>query len=87
MTMIQFGQNNLGTPIGTPVNVTAYTVSGQAIYSYTYDATAFDLYANGVLMIQGSDYTTATGNYTFATTPTNSTTVLVQQTFARAGAA
>jgi hypothetical protein len=63
-----------------------YTVSGQAIYSFTYNPLSFNLYANGVLLVQSSDYTTATGNYTFTTTPTNSTTALVQQTFARQGA-
>jgi hypothetical protein len=87
LTMIQFGQNNLTTPIGTPVNVVTFTINGQSLYSFTYDANAFNLYANGVLQIKPSDYTTATGNYTFTSTPTNSTTVLVQQTFSRTGAA
>lgn len=87
MTMIQFGQNNLTTPIGTPVNVVTFTVNGQTLYSFTYDANAFNLYANGILQIEPSDYTTATGNYSFTVTPTNITTVLVQQTFSRIGAA
>lgn len=87
LTIIQFGQNNLTTPIGTPVNVVTFTINGQSLYSFTYDANAFNLYANGMLQIEPSDYTTATGNYTLVATPTNSTTVLVQQTFSRIGAA
>jgi hypothetical protein len=86
LTVIQWNGNNLGVPIGSPANVFNYTVSGQAIYSFTYNPLSFNLYANGVLLVQSSDYTTATGNYTFTTTPTNSTTALVQQTFARSGA-
>lgn len=84
---IQFSKNNLNQPTGLPSNVTAYTVTGQILYSFNYDSLAFNLYANGVLLKQTTDYTTASGSYTFAITPTNSTTILVQQTFARTGAA
>lgn len=87
LTMIQFGQNNLTTPIGTLVNVVVFTINGQSLYNFTYDVLAFNLYANGVLQIEPSDYTASTGNYTFTVTPTNSTTALFQQTFSRAGAA
>lgn len=86
MVMIQFGSNNLTTPIGTPSNVLRYTATGVTLYSYTYDPLAFNLYANGALLKQGADYTTATGSYTLSNTPTNSTTTLLQQTFARNGA-
>ena len=79
--------NNLGTPTGSVLNAVAFTVASQATYSYTYIASYFDLYANGVYLIQGSDYTTASGSYTFAVTPDNTSTVLLQQTFAGAGAA
>jgi hypothetical protein len=37
--------------------------------------------------LSSGDYTEGSGNYTFTSTPTNSTTVLFQQTFARIGAA
>ena len=87
LTVIQFSENNLTTPTGTPVNTVRYTVNGQALYSFVYIADAFDLFANGVYNIQGTDYTTGTNTYSFTITPNNSTTVLVQQTFARAGAA
>lgn len=87
MVMIQFGQNNLTTPIGTPANVLRYTSTGVTLYSFTYDAMAFNLYANGALLKKGTDFTTATGSYSLASAPTNSTTTLLQQTFARTGAA
>ena len=85
---IQWSMNNLTTPTGTPANVVAFTASGTATYSFIYaSASGFDLYANGVFMQQGVDYTTATNTYTLANTPTNSSTILVQQTFARVSAA
>lgn len=87
MTMIQFGQNNLTTPIGTPANVLTYTVIGQSTYSFSYIPQGFNLYANGLLYEQTVDYTTATGSYTLANSPTDNTTVLVQQSFSRQGAA
>jgi hypothetical protein len=86
MVMIQFGSNNLTTPIGTPANVLRYTLAGVTLYSYIYDPLAFNLYANGALLKQGADYTTATGSYSLAIAPLNSTTSLLQQTFARTGA-
>jgi hypothetical protein len=87
MTMIQFAQNNLGTPAGSISNVLRYTASGVTLYSFNYDPNAFNLYANGCWLEQGVDFTTATGSYSLTNTPTNSTTTLLQQTFARAGAA
>jgi hypothetical protein len=87
MTAIQFGQNNLTTPIGTPANVLTYTVIGQATYPFNYIPQGFNLYANGLLYEQTIDYFTAKGSYTLANTPTDNTTVLVQQSFSRQGAA
>ena len=85
---IQWSSNNLGTPTGTPSNVVAFTASGTATYSFSYaSAAGFNLYANGLYLDQGVDYTTATNTYTLANTPTNSSTVLVQETFARVSAA
>jgi hypothetical protein len=85
---IQFSANNLGTPTGTAANVVAFTANGIATYSFNYaSALAFNLYANGLILIQGTDYTTATNTYTLSNTPNNSSTVLVQQTFARVSAA
>jgi hypothetical protein len=87
MVMIQFNQSNLGTPIGNPSNVIAFTVNGQASYSFTYDPLSFDLYANGCILEQSVDYTTAVGSYVLTSIPTNNATVMVQQTFTRVGAA
>jgi len=87
LTIIQWNPNNQGVPNGLPTSVTAYTSNGVAVYSYSYTSSYFDLYGNGCLYVQGTDYTTATGSYTLVPTPNNNTTVLVQQTFDAVGAA
>ena len=87
LTIIQFAMSNLSTPVGTPVNVLAFTQAGIATYSFPFTAHAFDLWANGVELGAPADYTEGSGHYTFTTTPTNNTTALFQQTFARVGAA
>jgi len=86
MTIIQWSPDNLGQPNGFPNNIVAFTVVGQTVYTYSYDVNAFNLYSNGVILLQGTDYTTATGTYQLAETPTTTSTVMVQQTFARTGA-
>ena len=86
MTVIQWSPDNLGQPNGFPNNIVAFTVVGQTVYTYSYDANAFNLYSNGVILLQGTDYSTATGTYVLSNTPDNNTTVMVQQTFARTGA-
>jgi len=87
LVIIQLSQNNLNTPSGSPQNLVAFTVDGQLTYSFAFVANALNVYANGVLFKNGTDYTEGTNNYTLATAITNITTVLLQQTFARAGAA
>lgn len=87
MTIIQFANSNLDQPIGSFANVVTTTATGISLYSFNYNANAFDLYANGCLLKTPTDYTTATNSYTMTVTPTNSTTNLVQQTFASSGAA
>lgn len=87
MVMIQFGQNNLGTPIGSLSNVVTYTSNGQVTYSYTYTANSFNLFANGSYLEQSVDYTTATSTYTLTVAPLNNTTNLLNQIFASAGPA
>jgi hypothetical protein len=86
MTIIQWLPDNLGQPNGFPNNIVAFTVIGQTVYTYSYDANAFNLYSNGVILLQGTDYTTASGTYVLANTPDTASTVMVQQTFARTGA-
>lgn len=84
---IQFAGNNLNVPIGNMANIVTYTANGIATYSFNYNANAFDLFANGLLFKPTADYTTATNSYTITPTPNNASTILVQQTFASAGAA
>lgn len=88
-TIIQFAHNNFGVPSGLPSLISTYTVNGQAVYSFSYEADAFELYGNGCLYVPGAgnDYITATGTYTLNPTPNNNITVLSQQTFSRTGAA
>lgn len=86
-TILQFAPNNQGVPNGLPASVSTFTVSGTALYSYSYTPAYFEIFANGCYYDQGVDYTTATGSYTLVPTPTNNTTVLVQQTYNASGAA
>lgn len=86
LTIIQFVPNNLGTPAGDPTAVVTNTVVGQTQYFFSYQAASFNLYSNGALQVQGTDYTTQTGAYTLSNTPDTITTVMVNQTFARTGA-
>ena len=86
MTIIQWTPDNLGQPNGFPNNIVAFTVIGQTVYTYSYDVNAFNLYSNGVILLQGTDYTTASGAYVLTNTPDTTSTVMVQQTFARTGA-
>jgi hypothetical protein len=87
LDIIQFTGNNLTTPTGSMVNMLAYTVIGQAGYSFTSIANALNVYANGALLVNGTDYTSTTTSYTLTVTPANNTTIMGQQTFARYGAA
>ena len=89
LTIIQMVNNNFGVPAGLPSLVTTFTINGQAVYSYSYEPLAFELYGNGCLYVPGSgnDYITGTGTYTLNPTPDNNITVLSQQTFSRTGAA
>ena len=87
LMIMQWSPNNLGVPNGNPVNITTNTVPSQATYSFNLDPNAFNLFLNGTLLDAGSDYTTATNQYTLTVIPTTHLSTLQQQTFARAGAA
>jgi hypothetical protein len=89
LTVIQFANNNFGVPVGSPAIITTNTVSGQTVYSFSYNPLSFELYLNGCVATSGAgnDYITGTGTYTLVATPTNNTTILSQQTFNRTGAA
>lgn len=86
LDIIQWSPNNLGLPNGNPINESFNTNIGQTVYAFSYDPLSFNLYENGVSLLQGTDFTTATGGYTLANSPTNNTTILMNQTFARTGA-
>ena len=87
LQVIQWTANNLGVANGTPVNVDVYTTIGQTNYSFSYNTNAFNLYNNGVLQVNSTDYTATSGSlYTLSTAPLVNTNLLVQETFARTGA-
>ena len=86
MQVIQWTNNNQSQPNGHPQNFNTYTVIGQTIYPFTYDPNAFNLYNNGVLLLETVDYSVTTGSYTLSQTPTSTLNILVEQTFNRTGA-
>jgi hypothetical protein len=87
VTSIQFAENILTTPAGASQTGTTNTVVGTTNYSFSYDVNAFELYLNGTLLDQGTDYTTSTGVYALSYTPDTNSTVLQQTTYQRTGAA
>jgi hypothetical protein len=87
LQIFQFAPSNLGTPAGLNALSTINTAIGVISYNYSYDTNAFELYNNGCLLVMGTDFTTASGSYTLAVTPTSNLNVLNQQTFSRTGAA
>jgi hypothetical protein len=86
LQIVQWTPNNLGVANGTPVNVDAFTVIGQTVYNFNFNASAFNLYSNGVILTNTLDYTEATNQYTLANIPSTIDTIMVQQTFSRTGA-
>ena len=87
VTTVQFAENILTTPAGSSQTGTTNTSVGTTNYAFNYDANAFELYVNGTLVDQGTDYLTSTGVYALAYTPTTNITVLQQTTYQRTGAA
>jgi hypothetical protein len=87
LLFLEWSPNNLGVPNGSPVNISLNTTPSQATYTFGLDPNAFNLFLNGSLLDSGSDYTTATNQYTLTVTPTTHLSIMQQQTFARAGAA
>jgi len=86
LQIIQWTPNNLSVANGTPVNVLINTVIGQTVYSFPYDPLAVNIYENGCLLLESTDYTVGANTYTLANTPTTTLSTLLQQTFARTGA-
>lgn len=86
LEVVQWANSNLGLPVGLPVNVDIYTNVGQTTYPFQFNPNAFNIYKNGVMLLQGTDFTTGSGTYTLANSPTTNLNILVQQTFTRTGA-
>jgi hypothetical protein len=86
LTIIQWSNNNLNVPNGTPINQSVNSTIGQDTYPFSYVANALNIYQNGILLDQDTDYTTAFGEYTLSNTPTDVNQILLQQTFNRTGA-
>lgn len=86
LTIIQWAQNNLDVPAGTPVNEVTNSIIGQDTYPFSYVANALNIYQNGVLLDADTDYTAGFGEYTLSNTPTDINQILLQQTFNRTGA-
>jgi hypothetical protein len=86
LSIIQYTPNNLGTPVGNPVNLDTTTIIGQTNYSFVNNPLAFNLYQNGVALVQGTDFTDTSSGYTLINTPIT-IDLLTQQTFARTGSA
>jgi hypothetical protein len=87
LTVIQFSENNLSVPCSNVGNALATTIEGITEYAYANNPLAFELYSNGCMLANGSDFTNTGSLYTLSTTPANSYTVLQQQSYARVGAA
>ena len=87
LSILQWAENNLGVPTGTPINVVRNTIIGQDTYPFSYVAGALNIYQNGVLLDYDTDYLAGFGEYTLATVPTDNRQILLQQTFDRTGAA
>ena len=87
IAIYQWANNNLNIPAGTAINVVTSSIIGQAAYPFSYVANAINIYQNGVLLDDVTDYTAGAGQYTLANTPTDINQILLQQTFDRTGAA
>lgn len=86
LTIIEWSPNNLSTPSGDAVNILINSIIGQTSYAFSYTTGALNLYMNGVLLTQGTDYTATSGGYVLANAPTTVIETQLQQTFARTGA-
>ena len=86
LQIIQWTNNNLGVPNGSPSNIDVYTTIGQSLYPFTFNPLAFNLWNNGVLLLETVDYSVTAGSYTLAQTPNSNLNILVEQSFNRTGA-
>lgn len=89
MTFIMFSENNFGVPASNVTNTVAYSINGALSYVFPSNPLAMEIYANGVLLAQGTglDYTATSSGYNLVQAFNNNFTLLNQQTFARIDAA
>lgn len=87
LTVIQFSDSNLTSPIGNQTSQSTGTIIGQSTYNFNLDQDAFELYYNGSLQVVNSDYTLNSGSYTLTVAPDSSLGTLQQTTYQRNGAA
>jgi hypothetical protein len=87
LAIYQWNNNNLNIPNGAPINVVTNSVIGEDTYPFSYVANALNIYQNGILLDDGTDYTAGFGDYVLANTPTDVNQILLQQTFDRTGSA
>lgn len=85
LTIIVWSLDDKSQPNGNPLNIAINTVIGQTTYNTTFDPLAFNLYNNGVLLVDANDYTVGVNSYTLASTPTSTLNTLLQQSFTRTG--
>jgi len=86
-TFIQFAANNFGVPASNVTNTVTYSASGAITYPFPNNPLAMQVYANGMILINGFDYTANSAGYNLTQSFPNNFTLLNQQTFARIGAA
>jgi hypothetical protein len=86
-TFIQFAANNFGVPASNVTNTVSYSASGAVTYPFPNNPLAMQVYANGMILINGFDYTANSAGYNLTQSFPNNFTLLNQQTFARIGAA
>jgi len=88
-TVIQYAPNNLAVPACNIINTLTYSIAGSTAYTFNSNPLSMEVYANGVLLSKGAgyDYTATATNWLLSTAFPDNSTLLVQQTFARDGAA
>lgn len=86
LTVVQFNDNNQTVPIGNQTAVSTNAVVGVSLYNFALNPSAFELYYNGPMLAETSDYSLGSNSYTLAAAPTVAG-VILQSTYARTGAA
>jgi hypothetical protein len=87
LSIVQFSANNTTTPVGSIQNVVTYMVNGQTNYSFPFITSGLAISGNGAMLVNAVDYTEGTNIYALTTPYSTGVGVLLQQSFARAGAA